>query len=253
MGGKEGETGADTEVGGGVGNRSGLSPRDPIPKNKGAGRGRRRRQCGEAKNTRRVREVIGRDGRARYGVPMRDLQRIGVWGFVITGALVAVVTLSPHRVDAGHGQEILRFLELLHRHGVPAWFGYRKLEFTANIALVVPLGFFLGLALPAERRWTGYFLLPILSAAIELTQKVLLPERVASVSDVAANSLGAWTGLTVAVVVHALRQRRASRGVGDSGGGDGWGSGEGVGGSDGWPGGRIGSGGFDGRTAGSGV
>ena len=198
-------------------------PKPPITKNKVTGCGRHRRQYRGARNTRHVREVMRPGDRARYGVPVRDLQRIGVWRFVLTSALMAVVTLSPHRVDAGHGQEILRFLELLHRHGVPAWFGYRKLEFTANIALVIPLGFFLGLALPAEHRWTGYLLFPTFSAAIELSQKVLLPERVASVSDVAANSLGAWAGLTVAVVVHAFRHRGdGGSDVGGRSGGEGW-------------------------------
>lgn len=146
---------------------------------------------------------------------MRGIQRAGAIGFVLTAIATVVITLSPHRVDANYETEIYRFLDVLHRHGVPEWFGYRKLEFTANIALVVPLGFFLGLTLPAGRRWIGYLALPLLSATIELIQKVALSDRVASLADVLANSLGAWFGLTVAMGIHAVRARNRRRSAQD--------------------------------------
>lgn len=146
-------------------------------------------------------------------MPVHNLRKIGLWGFAITAALMASITLNPERVDAHHGQQIVQFLDFLHRHGMPHWFGYRKLEFAANVALTIPLGLFLGFALPKERRWAGYLALPALSATIELAQKVLLPERVASLTDVIANSLGAWLGLALAGLIEA-RIRRRSRDLG---------------------------------------
>ncbi|MCI1676110.1 MAG: VanZ family protein [Ancrocorticia sp.] len=128
-------------------------------------------------------------------------QWVGLFGFALSALAMLIITLRPERVDDGMMPQILHFLAAAHAHGLPGWFGYRDLEFTANVAMVMPLGFFAGLALSPGHRWIPAIGLPLLSAGVELTQLLALPERVASVSDVVANSLGAWLGLAVAAAL----------------------------------------------------
>lgn len=132
---------------------------------------------------------------------MNRTQRIGQVGFTLTALAMLLITLNPTRVDEGKGPAIFRFLAFVHRHGVPQWFGYSQLDFSANIVMVIPLGFFAALALPRNKRWIPAVALPGLSAAIELAQHFFLPGRVASLQDVIANSTGAWIGLAVAVLL----------------------------------------------------
>lgn len=124
----------------------------------------------------------------------------GVVGLSLILVIVVAITLTPTTVDAGYSSEIQWILHALHRVGVPESFGYHQLEFTANIVMFVPLGFFAGLI--TAPRWRALAIaLPALSLCIELTQLLFLPGRVAAVSDVVANSLGGWVGLGVALVV----------------------------------------------------
>src|SRR4051812_47962351 len=55
------------------------------------------------------------------------------------GVLLLLATMWPTPLDRGFESSITRLLDVLHRNGVPEWFGYHKLEFTANIAMFVPL------------------------------------------------------------------------------------------------------------------
>lgn len=48
--------------------------------------------------------------------------------------------------------------------------------------------------------WVAAFALPMLSIAVECAQLLFLPERYPTVSDVIANSLGAWIGLALAQI-----------------------------------------------------
>lgn len=122
--------------------------------------------------------------------------------------VVAAMTLSPTPLDQGFESTIAKFLDVLHRNGVPEWFGYNKLEFTANIAMFVPLGFLLGLALPARIWWLALVVTPALSIAIELTQAGLLTARFATMSDVFANTIGGLLGTLLAVILRAIVNAR---------------------------------------------
>ena len=124
-------------------------------------------------------------------------------GLTVVAALVVLITLTPSTVDSGYQAEIAWLLEAMHRRGVPGWFQYRQLEFTANVVMFVPLGFFAGLLL--GRRWWRWLWLPVaVSALIELWQYLFLPGRVAALSDVIANSMGGIAGLVFAGVVLAV-------------------------------------------------
>ncbi len=121
---------------------------------------------------------------------------------------VLVVVLWPTPIDQDYRSAIDKVLRVLHRNGVPEWFGYNKLEFTANIGMFVPLGFLLALVFPARRWWLSLVIAPLFSVAIEATQGHFLSERFSSGWDVLANSIGALIGITVALIVRALVHAR---------------------------------------------
>lgn len=121
---------------------------------------------------------------------------------------VAVVVLWPTPIDSGQGPLIARVLGVLHGWGVPSWFNYTVLEFSANVGIFVPLAFLLGLVLPTRLRWVPFLAGPAASVAIEVGQSLFLPGRFATPWDVLANSLGAVVGGVLAISVHrALDQR----------------------------------------------
>lgn len=133
---------------------------------------------------------------------------IAVTLLLIYLAIVLAATMSPTPLDQGYESSIDRLLGVLHRNGVPVWFGYSKLEFTANILMFAPLGFLVGLALPQRAAWTGVLLLPALSIAIEAGQSAFLSQRFASALDVVANSAGGWIGLLIAFGIRAAVHAR---------------------------------------------
>lgn len=123
-------------------------------------------------------------------------------------AIVSLMTLSPTPIDRGYGPSITQFLDTLHRNGVPGWFGYDSLEFTANVVMFLPLGFLIGLAVPRRLSWAALVIVPAISIAIEVSQAVFLAARTASVTDVMANTVGGVIGVAVAVAFGAMMTGR---------------------------------------------
>lgn len=139
-------------------------------------------------------------------------QRIGWVGFGVTSALVALITLTPQGPTTSHGAVSMAILELLHRAGVPASFSDTTWEFTANIIMFTPLGFFLLLALGRRRLWMAIVAMPATSGFIELSQLLFLPSRYPTISDLIANSTGGWLGILAALpVLSALASRAKPR------------------------------------------
>jgi glycopeptide antibiotics resistance protein len=87
---------------------------------------------------------------------------------------------------------------------MPTRFGYDTIEFTANIALFIPVGLLVVVLAGARRWWLGPVIGALVSAMIELGQLVFLPERFGTVSDILANSLGAVFGTVLALIVLRL-------------------------------------------------
>nr|WP_276606266.1 VanZ family protein [Microbacterium hydrothermale] len=139
--------------------------------------------------------------------------RLGLAAIGLSLCLVVVLaaTLSPTPIDQGYESVIQRVLMLLHRNGVPAWFGYRWLEFSANILMFVPIGYFLALVFPTRFLWLSIPLVPMLSASLEAIQFLALPARFASVNDVIANTAGGWTGTALAALSVAVVHQRDRR------------------------------------------
>lgn len=136
---------------------------------------------------------------------------IAATGLVLCLIVVIVATLSPTPIDRGYESAIERVLSVLHRNGVPGWFGYRWFEFSANVVMFLPIGFFLALVFPTRFRWVAILGIPALSGTLETLQLVALPARFATVNDVIANTIGGWAGIALAgltvLAVH-LRDRR---------------------------------------------
>jgi glycopeptide antibiotics resistance protein len=134
----------------------------------------------------------------------RVRQQLGLVLVMAYGLVVILATMWPTPLDQGFASSINRLLAVLHRNGVPEWFGYSKLEFTANVFMFVPLGFLVSMLLPVRVWWLALVICPGLSVAIELTQAFALSARFATVSDVVSNSIGALIGALVAVILRAM-------------------------------------------------
>lgn len=128
--------------------------------------------------------------------PRRVWPALLLAGYVLALGLIA---FSPIPVDRPAAGILLR---------VDEWMpgSYGALEFGANILLFVPLGVLLGLQLPGRAAWVAVIAGAAASVAIELLQAALLPERVATPSDVVANTIGAATGV---IIVGLVRRRRS--------------------------------------------
>jgi glycopeptide antibiotics resistance protein len=142
--------------------------------------------------------------------PQKGKERVALSGFALALCVTVVLlaTMWPAPIDAGFSGTITRFLEVLHRNGIPEWFGYNKLEFSANILMFMPVGFLATMILPAKTWWLALLMCPLLSVGIELTQGAFLAARFATVSDVIANSSGALIGILLAVMLRAFIYQR---------------------------------------------
>ena len=126
--------------------------------------------------------------------------------FVLAAAYLvalALIAFWPTPVDRGAHRPITTVLAHLHAHGAPAWFNYALVEFTANIALFVPVGL-LGVILLGSARWWMAILAGFAaSSLIELGQLIFPPSRYATIMDVIANTSGALLGAILALVLLA--------------------------------------------------
>ena len=126
-----------------------------------------------------------------------------------TLAVLAIV-FWPTPVDRPVAGALHEAIEVVRHAGATA-VTYNRVEIASNVGMFVPLGVLGVLAFPRARWWQVAIACLVFSVPMELTQLVLLPERTASVLDVAANAAGAVTG---ALAASKIRHRvRASRGV----------------------------------------
>lgn len=110
---------------------------------------------------------------------------------VIYVLVAAALVYWPSRVTDLFGGT-LQSVEDTYRHGS------QLLEIGANILLLVPAGRLAGRLLPRGRCWLAVVGGVATSVGIELIQAVLLPERVASLTEVLANSLSTGLGMVLA-------------------------------------------------------
>lgn len=111
-----------------------------------------------------------------------------------------LILLWPTSVTTG-------FRELLVRAADAFPYGDKLLELAANVLLFVPAGWLAAELLRGRWRLVVIPAGILVSGAIELTQALLLPGRVASYRDVLANSIG----VVIGVLIGILAGRGASR------------------------------------------
>lgn len=136
---------------------------------------------------------------------MSRTPHVGRWaaaGLALYAVFAAVVALAPVSY-AGIVHGIARAVASVPGMG---FFGSGWIEFAANIALFVPLGFLLTLVF--RNPIIGPILGIAVSVAFELIQFVV-PDRQPSVRDVISNALGAAIGALLAWLL-VLRRRNAS-------------------------------------------
>jgi glycopeptide antibiotics resistance protein len=141
-------------------------------------------------------------GRATHAGAFR-VRFVAALTFFYVG-FVLLVTLWPTTVDNGLDPYIDRLLRKLWSKGVPTFVDYGFIEFSANIAFFVPIGFLLGLLFTVRFWWLAIVGGGLLSAAVETAQGLFLPGRVSSLQDVLANTTGAVIGCLLAASMRAL-------------------------------------------------
>ena len=125
---------------------------------------------------------------------------------------LALVGMWPHtvdeNVDAAGFPPVRWTTETL---GLTPWQGYEVVQFSANIALFVPLGAFVLLLWHLAGLVQATLAGAAVSSLIELLQHLVRPERIASLQDVVANTIGAAVGAGLVWVVRRRSKLRPAR------------------------------------------
>ncbi len=130
---------------------------------------------------------------------------------------VGLVTLTPGSGAPDYQEIAARVLARLRRYPdldpLTSRLSIERIEFLANIGLFVPLGMFL-LLLVGTRLWLVALAAGIvLTTMIEAVQREI-PGRVSDPRDVAANTIGMFLGIALAMLLTlpATLRRRRERG-----------------------------------------
>lgn len=137
-----------------------------------------------------------------------SMRRPAAVALAIYGTLVAAIGFFPTPVDREATPLIRTVLAALHKRGVPDWFNYHFIEFTANIALFVPFGVLAVFATGRRHVWLAVLAGAGASVVIEGVQWLLLPERFPSGLDVLANTIGTVVGVAIGYGALVLRAPR---------------------------------------------
>jgi VanZ family protein len=85
-----------------------------------------------------------------------------------------------------------------------SWLQYDQLEQLANVLLYVPLGIFLVILWPKAKLWLICLIPLAVSGLAEISQRLFLPDRYATLNDVFFNTLGGVLGVFIAVSIRQL-------------------------------------------------
>ena len=141
---------------------------------------------------------------------MNTARHIVVWARVLLPSYLAVVgwiVFSPSDDEDTRPGWVSSVFELIDEMRAAFSPAYVDLEFTANVAMFVPFGLLVWLALARPRWWIVMLLGFATTVTIELVQRAL-PTRYSTLSDVIANTLGTAIGL---LLVRALADRAVRR------------------------------------------
>ncbi len=125
-------------------------------------------------------------------------------------AIDALIVLTPGAPDQTGQQTLKIWLSLWRLFGVqPVYLTFGLVEWLANVVMFIPIGLLFAGSVAPRLRARAVPIAAGLSILVELVQ-TLLPDRVASVYDVAANTLGALLGV---LWLASFTDRRAARDV----------------------------------------
>ncbi|MDQ1605844.1 MAG: hypothetical protein QOJ18_211 [Microbacteriaceae bacterium] len=136
--------------------------------------------------------------------PLLSLVTVGYLG------LVGWITLGPQPLNSQDQRLLARILSYFGNHDATRWINYNLVEFSANVAMFVPLGVFFLLLLGRRRAWLAMLLGVVITVGIE-TAQLFIAGRVSDPRDVLANSAGTLIGVLAALVITAPAARRARR------------------------------------------
>ena len=127
-------------------------------------------------------------------------------------AVVAYMTLNASQPHGDIDAFLRRVLRAITGHDSGASTTTGRWEELGNVALFVPLGLFVTLALRRPQRWLAPVICLAMSVAVELLQAVVVTTRHASLQDIAENTLGGVIGWLLALpLIGHLRRRRRRR------------------------------------------
>lgn len=141
--------------------------------------------------------------------PRRSVPHLRVLVAVLVGYVVVVVAVLawPTPVDSGAAGPLKEALAWLRRHNL-GWITYDAVEFSANIAMFIPFGLLVPFAFPRVHWWQVLAGAVTASAAAELAQTLLRPDRFGTVTDIVANATGTALGLLLAARIRSVRTAR---------------------------------------------
>ncbi len=117
---------------------------------------------------------------------------------------LGLIVWLPADVASGTTSIVFEFARFVsEQSGIPLQTSYTVFEFVANIALFVPFGLLVAVAWPRLNAWWVILAGFSTSVLIELVQLVV-PERVSTISDVIANTLGTIIGCCAIRSIHPL-------------------------------------------------
>lgn len=124
--------------------------------------------------------------------------------------LVGWITLGPQPLNPGNSGFFWKVLELFSRYDETNWITYDRVEFSANVAMFIPIGLFFVLLFGRRQWWLAIVFGVGLTLGIEFAQQ-FIPARVSDPRDLVANSSGAVLGVLVALVLTASKARQIRR------------------------------------------
>lgn len=128
-----------------------------------------------------------------YAARVSTSRRIAASALAVYSVVLAVVLLNPSQ--STNSAVVTQVTALLQDLGLPPELtAATRLEFALNVAIFVPLGVLM-LLVWVRMSWrdaTAYGFLA--TSGVEIWQGLVLDDRVATFSDVAANTLGAFVG-----------------------------------------------------------
>lgn len=124
--------------------------------------------------------------------------------------IVGWITLGPQPFDDSSDSMIWRLLDILGRSRATDWIDYASLEFGGNVLMFLPIGLFFLLLLGRRLWWLAVLFGIALTCGIEFAQE-FIPTRVSDPRDILSNSVGAFVGVVVALVLTAGKARTMRR------------------------------------------